>query len=255
MCILFLAIQQHPDFPLIICANRDEFHQRPTRAAGFWPHQPDVLAGQDLQAGGTWLGVNRSGYYAAVTNIRTGVAADTSKLSRGALVTRTLQQDTDISPDWLAQHADQYNAFNLIYGNSSDMYCFNSMTKSQVVLTKGFHAISNGRLDDIWPKMARGEQKLEAILSSETSVCPQQLLAVLQDQTKAPDEQLPDTGIPAEWEKLLSSIFICSDEYGTRSSTIILQNRDHIIDFTEAQYDPQGKQTGQNHYSFRLNRL
>ncbi len=249
MCILFLAIKQHSEYPLLICANRDEFYQRPTSTAHFWSDHPSILGGKDLQAGGSWLGTNKQGYFAAITNIRTGKKPGQDKRSRGELVTLALQQDSPITASWLEEHGELYNPFNLIYGPLEHLACYNSMSKKHITLTDGFHAISNGELDDIWPKMARGEKQLEAIVNLNQSIEPAQLFLILKDQQKAQENLLPNTGVPVEWERLLSSIFINSPEYGTRSSCLILQKNNRSIELIERQYNEQGNTVGQLSFS------
>jgi uncharacterized protein with NRDE domain len=249
MCILFLAINQHREYPLLICANRDEFYQRPTSAAHFWSDRPSILAGKDLQAGGSWLGVNKQGYFAAITNIRTGEKSVQDKLSRGELVTLALQQDSPITTPWLELHGDLYNPFNLVYGSLEHLVCYNSVSKKHTSLSDGFHAISNGELDDVWPKMARGEKQLEAIVNLNQLIEPAQLFSILKDQQQAQENLLPKTGVSVEWEQLLSSIFINSTEYGTRSSCLILQKNNRSIELIERQYNEQGNTVGQLNFS------
>ena len=259
MCILFLAINQHPDYPMIICANRDEFHERPTQSAHYWQDKEGILAGRDLQAGGSWLGINRRGQFAAITNIRTGGKVLENKKSRGELVTFVLEENTSaeqhqvINESWLKDHGDSYNPFNLIYGNLEQLYCYNSVSGEQIKLSTGFHSISNGAMDEIWPKMAKGEQQLEQVVKSATGISESALLSILNNQTRPEESELPDTGIPVEWEQLLSSIFICSEKYGTRSSSLVLLAVDSSIDFTEVEYDNEGNHQSLNR--FNLSRL
>lgn len=234
MCILFIAIEQHPDYPLIICANRDEFLQRPTLAAHRW--DSNIIAGKDLQAGGTWLGVNSLGKFAAVTNLRNGSYDTNNKLSRGNLVINTLQSDSEINHEWLKKNSENYAGFNLIYGSVEQLVCYNSHSKTQQILSKGFHAVCNGPMDDTWPKMAKGKKAMEKQIESGNRVVVEQLFKLLTDQTQAPDEQLPNTGIPYEWEKRLSSIFIQSENYGTRASSIVLYHQSGEINFFENSY-------------------
>lgn len=250
MCILFLALKQHKDFPMIICANRDESHRRRTQSAHFWEENPQLLAGKDLQAGGSWLGVNKLGRFAAITNFRTASGMETDKKSRGELVTKALEENSAINEQWLKHHSDDYNHFNLIYGSAAEMFCYSSSNKSQIQLSDGFHAISNGAIDDIWPKMANGQRQLERIVKSTEDIAIDKLLAVLQDQSQAKVEELPDTGLTVEWEQLLSSIFIRNDNYGTRSSSLILQNKQALLTFFEVEYDQTGQQLEQHHFEF-----
>lgn len=239
VCILFIAIDQHPDYPLIICANRDEYYQRPTLPAHQW--NSGVIAGKDLQAGGSWLGVNPLGQFAAVTNLRTAHSEDTSKLSRGELVTGALAIDSKINQHWLEEHSRNYGGFNLVYGSAEQLACYNSQLKSQQILSKGFHAVCNGHMDDTWPKMAKGKQALEKQIACGKPIQIDYLFELLIDPTQAPDDQLPDTGVSYEWEKRLSSIFIRSEGYGTRASSIVLYRNNGAIDFFENSFDDQGQ--------------
>ncbi|TRX55866.1 NRDE family protein [Thalassomonas sp. M1454] len=239
MCILFIAINQHKDYPLIIGANRDEFHLRPTKSAHFWPGSDKILAGLDLQAGGTWLGVNGKGEFSALTNIRSGKAEPAAQ-SRGELVTKALQSPALIDLNWLKQHSNNYNPFNLIYSQNQQLFCYNSQSQKQSPLGDGFHAICNGALDDVWPKMAKGERLLEQLISEQKTLNPEHIFAIMKDQTQAPDELLPNTGVGIEWERLLSSIFIQSTDYGTRSTTVIMQHHSGSIDFYEQSYTTDG---------------
>lgn len=250
MCILFIAIAQHSDYPLIICANRDEFYQRPTKSAYVWQSEPLILAGQDLSAGGTWLGINQSGDFAALTNLRTGKATIREARSRGELVTKYLTTDQQSFSNWLQASAHEFNPFNLIFGNAQKLECFNSILGSAQTLTAGFHSISNGNMDDIWPKMAKGQQQLAKVVEEGELSHRSKFFSLLFDQSQADDSLLPDTGISYEWEKKLSSIFIQSDGYGTRSSSVLLFHHSGEVIFDELKYDDQGNECGLK--SFRL---
>ncbi|MFS1425105.1 NRDE family protein [Shewanella sp. 10N.286.48.B5] len=254
MCILFIAVDMHPQWPLIVCANRDEFHHRATDPAHFWqtvansslPQSQSILAGKDLQAGGTWLGVNQQGHFAGLTNIR-NQQADGLR-SRGELVVNTLDLRQDVSLDWLRQHSANYSPFNLVYQQQQQLYCFNSVTAENTPLTKGFHAVSNGAIDDVWPKMAKGLQALEQHLLAEKQPNIEQMLAFMRDESQAEDSSLPSTGIEIEWERLLSSIFIRHPEYGTRSTSVVMRDKNGNIDFYEVRYDGKARNLGQQHF-------
>lgn len=236
MCILFIAINQHKDYPLIVAANRDEFHQRPTKSAHFWPQQPEILAGQDLKENGTWLGLNSQGDFSALTNIRSALPLNSDAKSRGELVQLSLQNPGLINKQWLVKNSSLYNPFNLVYTQNNSLYCFNSSSLEHTLLTDGFHAICNGTMDDVWPKMAKGEMLLEQLISEQQELHSEHLFAIMQDPTQAPDELLPETGVGLEWERKLSSIFIKSNEYGTRSTAVILKHQSDTIDFYEQSY-------------------
>ncbi|QDP02359.1 NRDE family protein [Thalassotalea sp. PS06] len=267
MCILFIAINQHPDHPLIVCANRDEFYQRPTQAMHSWPTTNDwqLTAGKDLKAGGTWLGIARSDnkinhgiHFSALTNIRDrqAIAANTERemRSRGELVSMALTPGNDIDFDWLLVNAQDYKPFNLIYQrrdiDDPAMFCFNSREQQQQRLTDGFHAICNGSLNDKWPKMAKGERALEAIVNQHQPLDPDALFAIMQDQSQAPDELLPDTGVGIEWERRLSSIFIQSEDYGTRSTTLLFTHKRGGASLYELTYDQSGQAVSKQEFQF-----
>jgi len=247
MCILFVAFRVHPDYPLILCANRDEFHHRATAAAHLWPPAGRILAGQDLQAGGTWLGLNDSGHIAALTNIRSPAHHSDNRLSRGELPVTALTQGADF-PAWLLSHSDNYNPFNLIWGDSSQLQCYNSLQRRLHPLADGCHAISNGALDERWPKMAKGEQALEALVKQPGEPDVEALLAMMKDDSRPEDALLPETGVGLEWERRLSSIYICHPEYGTRSTTLILQDTQGRSRFIELRFNGKGRQLGRQQF-------
>lgn len=242
MCLILLAYQQHPHYPLIIAANRDEFHFRPTAIAHFWEDTPWVLAGRDLQAGGTWLGVTQQGRIAAITNYREPYKPPTS-LSRGTLVSEFLQGHAT-ETDYLKQCAEKSNnylGFNLIVGNAWQLYYFSNRGHAIQAIAPGIHGLSNHLLDTPWPKVTRGKHALHALLSTPATVSAPALLALLNDRTPAPDAELPQTGVSPAWERLLSPLFIVNTTYGTRCSTVILVRRDGFIEFSERSFAATGE--------------
>lgn len=253
MCILFIAIEQHPDYPIIICANRDEFHQRPTQNMHYWPEQ-NILAGKDLQAGGTWMGLSPNGNFSALTNFRRPANFDDKKRSRGDLVVKALTTNNQNTQQYLTKNSEQYNDFNLVFGQLNNLQAFDSVNKKFVTLKQGFHSICNGALDDIWPKMASGLKALEALVTAK-KVNIEALFSVMGNQDTAEEEHLPDTGLNAELELLLSSIFIVSDEYGTRSTAVILQNTSGNIEVYERNYNNKAKQLNQQKFQTKRDEL
>lgn len=255
MCILFLAINQHPNYPVVICANRDEFHQRPTQEMHWW-QQPKVLAGKDLQAGGSWLALTSNGKFSALTNFRQKLDENAVKQSRGDLVLKATTENTNTFCQLLPQISTQYNGFNLIFGELENLQCYNSINSSFHPLSDGFHSVCNGALDDIWPKMALGQKTLEANIRNcaqkNTKPDVTKLFTLMTNELQAPTEKLPVTGIPVEWEKLLSSIFITSPDYGTRSTTIILLDVERNVEVCEKSYSPSGKVTKDNSFNYRI---
>tara|TARA_B100000446_G_scaffold83698_1_gene78989 strand:- start:448 stop:1212 length:765 start_codon:yes stop_codon:yes gene_type:complete len=242
MCLIVFALQQHPDYPLIVAANRDEFFQRPTAAADFWQDQPDILAGRDLQAGGSWLGINRQGQFAAVTNVRNGAEPQDRPGSRGELVTHGLTLPQDEALDTIEQRKDHYNGFNFLCGNAEQLhYASNRGDEFQRPLDAGVYGLSNAALNTSWPKVDSARHEMAQIIDQYAKPKDLQhaLMAMMANEQQAPRNQLPQTGIGEEWEALLSSRFILSENYGTRATSIVLFHRSGRIDFLEQGFDHQ----------------
>ncbi|HJV64496.1 MAG TPA: NRDE family protein [Geomonas sp.] len=237
-CTLLLANQAHPQYRLVLAANRDEFYDRPTAAASFWEDAPQVFGGRDLVHGGTWLAVTTTGRIAALTNYREAQEARKDGPSRGELVSEFVKGDA--TPDaYLARlraKASFYNGYNLIVGDADRLLYYSNRSDRVTVVNAGFHGVSNHLLDTPWPKVVRGKAALARVLDGG-AVAPQSLFDILADTTKAPDAELPDTGVGLEWERLLSSIFITSERYGTRSSSVLLVDRDLRAIFIERNFD------------------
>lgn len=222
MCILFIAVKQHPKFPLIIAANRDEFYRRPTLESGYWTDFPDLLAGKDLQAGGTWMGVTKQGYISALTNIRAPHLNQEAAQSRGRLVLDYLTKP-ELRGSYvqqLHQSRGKFNGYNLLYGKWHDLAVYNNHEDSLQFLDDGFYGLSNANLNSPWPKINKGVQALKHYCGHLDKVEPEILLELMRNEDKAEDHLLPKTGVPEIWEKQLSSIFINVQGYGTRTSTI-----------------------------------
>nr|WP_136252327.1 NRDE family protein [Ningiella ruwaisensis] len=254
MCILFIAVDQHPDYPLIVAANRDEFHARPTQPSGFWEQYPQVLAGKDLQAGGSWMGVSRAGKLAALTNIRSSGKEREQAISRGELVMNYLIDDMSAS-DYhkvLSQSATQYNGYNLLFGELEHLQVYNNFEDSIYSLTKGIYGLSNANLNAPWPKLDLGRSELAKYCQQTDVFNVEHLFKLLSNNTKAQDEVLPQTGVPLEWERKLSSIFIESPDYGTRSSTVLLLDRYRQVFWQERSFNSSAQLTDQQTYLFKL---
>lgn len=244
MCILFIAVNQHPLYPLIIAANRDEFHQRPTLASHVWDDANHfLLAGKDLQGGGTWMGINKLGNIAALTNIRAPGKERENAISRGELVFNFLHNCADQS-DYLrslqSSHLD-YNGYNLLFGNITQLQVYNSFDNTAFELENGVYGLSNASLDSPWPKLDIGKSELARYCQQSGKLSKEHLFELLGNSLPANDEDLPNTGITKEWEKMLSSIFIKSPHYGTRSSTVLLINSQHSVYWEERTFSPSGE--------------
>ena len=253
MCLIVFAINEHPDYPLVVAANRDEFYSRPTADAAFWKDHPQILAGRDLQAQGTWMGVTTSGKIAMLTNYRNLSNIKPNAPSRGDLVADYLKHNV-LQEDYLAQVRSggaEFNGFNLIFGKKDKLTYYSNVSEKSELLTKGIFGLSNHLLNSNWPKVTRGKEKLAEILQGKNQIDPEDLFAALYDDIKAPDHQLPDTGVGLEKERMLSPMFIKSGDYGSRCSTIILADKENNWHFYERVYDTNKFSYRTNEYTFK----
>ncbi len=253
MCLALLAIGVHPRHALVIAANRDEYYARPAAPAAWWDE--GWLAGRDIAAGGTWLGVTRAGRWALLTNIREPGRHDPRAPSRGALVTRVLADSAlpGASASAAAGNALAYNGFNLLAGNMTAAYWASNRGATTQTLAPGIHGVSNAPPGAAWPKVMRTKARFGVWCAQGTDDFDG-LFALLRDTTPAPDDQLPATGAPLEWERLLSSPFIVSESrgYGTRCSTIVAIGRDGNARFIERTIDASGRAIGDADYRFAI---
>jgi uncharacterized protein with NRDE domain len=253
MCLILLALDTHPEYALVLAANRDEFYGRPTARAGFWEDAPRVLGGRDLEAGGTWLGMDRLGRLAAVTNYRQGQREPRAARSRGHLVGDFLTGPADARThmERVASEAGPYNGFNLIAGDAGTLLYFSNRGDAIRTLEPGIYGLSNHLLDSPWPKVTAGKRGLSGLLGGSDDLLPA-LFALLADPRQAAEDLLPATGVGPEWERLLSAAFIASPEYGTRSSTVVLIGRDRHALFVERSFGPGGRPEGDAEFELDL---
>jgi uncharacterized protein with NRDE domain len=254
MCLILLAHRASPDYPLIIAANRDEFYARPTAPASFWDDAPHVLAGRDLEAGGSWLGVTRSGRWAALTNYRDPPMPKPGRASRGALVADYLRGDATPA-DYLAEvatEAERYDGFNLLVGDLHSAHYFgNRSDAAPRALESGLYGLSNHLLDTAWPKVERGRRMLGEMLEAGAPT-PEALLDILYDTEIAPLHALPDTGIDAQLERALSASFIAMPTYGTRASTALIVDDAGNATFVERAFLPGPTVAGEVRFDVAL---
>ncbi len=240
MCLLILAYQCRSDYPLIIAANRDEFLDRPARPLDFWPDCRDILAGRDLQGGGTWMGLHRSGRLAAITNFREPDRFRPQAPSRGHLV-RDFIGGAASPADYLAalrRDRHRYNGFNLVVGGRDALYYYGNRGAAPAPIAAGVHGLSNHLMDTPWPKVERAKAAMAAIVRREDPPGTEALMTLLQDRHLPPDEALPATGVGLEWERLLSTAFIQSSAYGTRCSSVLMMASDGRTRFVERTFTP-----------------
>jgi uncharacterized protein with NRDE domain len=256
MCLIALALDAHPSYRLVIAANRDEFYARPTAPADWWADAPDVLAGRDLREGGTWMGVTRGGRVAAVTNYRDpGFAQLADAPSRGALVADFLRGSTDAEAyaNDLARRAARYNGFNLLVGDEGGFFYVSNRTEGVRRLDPGVYGLSNALLDTPWPKVLRAKRAMaDALAAAQGEGWDAGLWEALADRVIAADGALPDTGVGAERERLLSPPFIRTDVYGTRASTVLTIGAGGEVRFVERSVAPGADTWSESRHAFRV---
>lgn len=240
MCLILFAYKVHPEFDLVLAANRDEFYNRATRPLGFWRDAEHVLAGRDLIGGGTWLGVTRSGRFAAITNYRDPALLKDKAPTRGRLPAAFLQSAMRPKDylDEIQADGHLFNGFNLLVGDTGGLYYYSNRGNGVVALPPGLYGLSNHLLDTAWPKVERGKERLEILLHGTRIVQPERLFHLLSDRSAPLPERLPDTGVGRRWERILSPLFIVSRHYGTRSSSVLLISPAGRISFAERSFHP-----------------
>jgi len=256
MCLILIAYDCDPRYKLVLAANRDEFYNRPTMALHEWPEVPGLFAGKDLLEGGTWMGVTRTGLFAALTNYR-----DQSHMphapSRGHLVQKFLEKEIsaeNYTMD-LTRYHSQYNGYNMLVGTFESLLYISNRDNKVRPISQGIHGLSNNLLDIPWPKVTRGKQYLQKCLE-EPVLNIENIFEFMADKTQAADQDLPRTGVPLMWERLLSSIFIESENYGTRSTSVLLVDQNNSVQLWERTFLPQGSgQCQEVHFLFQLPNL
>lgn len=245
MCLIGIAWKAHPKLPLVIAANRDEFHNRPSAAAAAWADHPQVFGGRDLSQKGSWLAVSTAGKLAAITNVRRMVPPDPGSPSRGKLVADFLTGSASAADyaKTMADDAPMYAGFNLtLYDGNELLFVTNSPEYRVEAMAPGIHTVSNASLDTPWPKAKKLHLALDAWCQSGWET-PTPLFKALGDRVPAADADLPKTGIGTSMEKMLSAAFIVSPHYGTRCSTIVTQGRG-MFDFMEHRFEASGAASG-----------
>jgi len=232
MCLILFAWQLHPQYPLVVIANRDEYYARPTHDAHWWD-DADIFAGRDLEADGTWLGVNRRGNFAAVTNVREPGSMTPGKHSRGDLPRQYLAglEDSKTYLRQLQARDQDYAGFNLLLGDDQELWFYSNREREIRRIDAGVYGLSNGRFDEAWPKLKSGREELASLL--DKGIEHAQLMEILTDHHIADDHELPSTGVTIDIERLLSSRFIRSPGYGTRACSVVTMDSSGRIEFTE----------------------
>jgi len=254
MCLLVLAWRVHPRYELVVAANRDEFHERPTEAMAKWPAPDDIIAGRDLRAGGTWLGVDRRRRFGIVTNFRELQRPAAGSPSRGNLIPAYLRNPDNFLTE-LEPVAGAYSGFNLLLTDRASLwYVSNRAPQFARALPPGIYGLSNELLDTPWPKLQRVRKSFDAVVKQPGPIAKDDLFTILADPVQAGvDETLPDTGLSQEWEQLLSSPFIRNKDYGTRCSTIVMVESSGALSLTERRFGVPGTPLGDTQFELGPN--
>ncbi len=255
MCLILFGFRAHRHFPLVVAANRDEHYSRPAAPAGFWSDYPDIYGGRDLEKGGTWMGINTNGRFAAITNYREGLSGPAAPRSRGELVSGFLSGN-ESALDFFgksAQSANDYNPFSMIAGDLAELSFYSNRGNGITPITPGMHGLSNHLLDTPWPKVVSGTAAVAATHElDDPDAISATLFGLLAERKSAQDDELPDTGISRQRERELSPPFISGEHYGTRTSTVLLVHVSGDVFVHEKRFGPHGAPLGADARAFRL---
>ncbi len=235
MCIIFFSYKSHPQYKLIVAANRDEFYKRATKLATFWDDCPSILGGRDLEQNGTWMAIKKNGSFGMVTNYRDFSLVKEKAFTRGNLVKDYLMNNEFVEDylDKIKNDREKYNPFNLILGDNEKLYYYSNVEDEIKKIYPGIYGVSNHLLDTPWPKILRGKRAFQNIVKRKSLIEPEELFKILSDDVIAEDKKLPNTGIDIDLERMLSPIFIKSPDYGTRAQTVLLIDNDDKVTFIE----------------------
>jgi len=253
MCLIVFALNQHKNYKLIFAANRDEFYNRPSSPAKFWDEYPNLLAGKDLKEGGAWMGITKQGTFAAITNYRNLHNLKLNAPSRGNIVKDFLVNDYSMESfsEKLVTTGSSYNGFNLLYGNIDRLFYFSNHNNLDQKIEIGIHGLSNNLLDTPWFKVVKSKNEFEQAIK-KNNFSTENIFKILSDTTLSPDNQLPETGLDYEREKIISSIFIKTEEYGTRCSTVVTVDKNNFVNFIERTFDKVSEDFSDVNFGFQI---
>ncbi|MED5420469.1 MAG: NRDE family protein [Pseudomonadota bacterium] len=250
MCLIVFSWESHPDYRLVLATNRDELHARPTQDMHWWPDRPDVLAGRDLQAGGTWFAITRGGRFASVTNYREARPNRTGRKSRGDLVTQFVN-GMDSPSDFVARiDGERYAGFNLLAADNTGIWYVSNRGAEPVQLPAGVYGLSNAALDAPRSKLIRARDALGKLVKSD-DVDSTRLIRLLADRTLEPVSNIEQGNLPFELARAVTAAFVVSETYGTRCTTTLTWSRDGDVAVTERRFDPQGETSGESVFRFQ----
>lgn len=249
MCLVVFAWKMHPEYRLVLAANRDEFHKRPAQELHWWPDSPDILAGRDLQAGGTWLAVSKPGRFATVTNYREQLNPRPGLRSRGEIITNFVSSAAPAGKFIASLESDDYAGFSLLAADRDELWYVSNRGDEAVRLAPGVYGLSNASLDTPWTKLVRTRDALRNLTESG-EVDETTLLRIMADRTPAPSADVEAGNLPFVLAKALTAPHIVSAEYGTRCSTALTWSEQEEISVCERRFDVAGTASGDSRYSF-----
>lgn len=255
MCLIVFSLQNHPQYAIILAGNRDEFYQRPTKPAHVWTTNPEMIAGKDLKAGGTWLGVSVKGELGAITNHRDIHHPKEGFKSRGVIIPDFLTFNGPLKEriSRIRNEAEDYSGYNLVVGTSEQLYYISNINGAGQRIQPGLHGISNAFLDTPWPKVELAKKEFSKAIQTE-EIDKEEIFELLNRSEPFPEEQLPDTGLSPEMEKAVSPVFIKTETYGTRSSTLLMIDKNGYVTFTERNYrNGTGDPLPDQSFEFKIN--
>ena len=249
MCLVVFAWKVHPEYRLVLAANRDEFHQRPAQGLHWWPDYPEILAGRDLQAGGTWLAVSRPGRFATVTNYREQQKARPGLRSRGEIITNFVRSNEPAGTFVASLAGDDYAGFSLLAADSEDLWCVSNRGDQAMQLAPGVYGLSNASLDTPWAKLVRTREALRKIIAAG-EINETALFKIMADRTPAQIADVEAGKLPFELARVLTAPHIVSAEYGTRCATALTWSKAEKISVSERRFDAAGNSSGESRFSF-----
>lgn len=249
MCLITFAWQAHPEYRLILAANRDEFHQRPARELHWWPDRPDILGGRDLQAGGTWLAAGRTGRFATVTNYRESTSRTAHERSRGELVSNFVS--AELSPHRYAEsiEGERYAGFSLLLADADTLFYASNRDELRGPVEPGVHGLSNASLNTPWPKLVRTRNLLSDMIDAG-NISESALFRLLADRETTPAAEIEAGALPFALARALTAPFIVTPDYGTRCTNVLLWSHDGEITLAERRFDADGVKTGESRFRF-----
>jgi uncharacterized protein with NRDE domain len=251
MCLVLLAWRAHPRWPLLVAANRDEFHSRPAEPLHWWPDAPQILAGRDLEAGGTWLAANRNGRFATVTNYRESLRVQKGERSRGALVIDFVADESTPLVFTRSIERQRYAGFSVLAATPESVAYVSNRGDAPRALAAGVYGLSNASLDTPWPKVVRSRERLRSLLDRD-DVTPDRLFALLADRDPADEIGTPVRDLPPPVARAVSAPFVVTPEFGTRCSTVLILDANGQMQVSERRFDAGGRSTGESSIAFPI---